>query len=57
MTQPSCECGHEKRDHRPGLLGNGGTQYGECKVCLCRAYQKRGEQELTQTGSVNTPAN
>lgn len=43
MTKPSCECGHEKRDHRPGLLGNGGTQYGECKVCLCRSYQKSGE--------------
>jgi hypothetical protein len=43
MTKPSCECGHEKRDHRSGLLGNGGTQYGECKVCLCRSYQKIGE--------------
>jgi hypothetical protein len=43
MTKPSCECGHEKRDHRAGLLGSGGTQYGECKVCLCRSYQKSGE--------------
>ena len=42
MTKPSCECGHEKRDHRPGLTGNGSTQYGECKVCLCRNYQKSG---------------
>ena len=46
MTKPSCECGHEKRDHRPGLMGNGGTQYGECKVCLCRSYQKCGEAPL-----------
>ena len=48
MTRPSCECGHEKRDHRPGRLGNGGTQYGECKVCLCRNYQKAGEPAPAQ---------
>jgi hypothetical protein len=40
MTKPVCECGHEKRDHRPGLTGNGSTEYGACKVCLCGTYQK-----------------
>ena len=43
MIKPSCECGHEKRDHRPGVMGTVGTQYGECKVCLCRSYQKCGQ--------------
>jgi hypothetical protein len=38
-----CDCGHEKRDHRPPVLGNqvpGSQVYGECKICLCNRYTK-----------------
>ncbi|HLH08602.1 MAG TPA: hypothetical protein VKW78_15295 [Terriglobales bacterium] len=38
MARATCECGHEKRDHRPPQLGMFG--YGECKICLCEAYSK-----------------
>jgi len=38
MTTPTCECGHDKRDHRTPLLGRHG--YGQCKVCLCDRFVK-----------------
>jgi hypothetical protein len=39
MTSASCECGHEKRDHRLALTGGTHTA-GACKVCLCELYAK-----------------
>jgi hypothetical protein len=39
MTSASCECGHEKRDHRLALSGGAHTA-GACKVCLCDCYSK-----------------
>ena len=41
MAKATCECGHEKRDHRPPQLGMFG--YGECKICLCESYSKVGK--------------
>ena len=38
MSSPTCVCGHEKRDHRQPRNGN--SSYGECKVCLCEAFDK-----------------
>ena len=37
MNQPSCKCGHEKRDHQRFL---GATRYGACKICLCNQFAK-----------------
>ncbi len=38
MASPICICGHEKRDHRQPKHGN--SNYGECKVCLCEAFDR-----------------
>ncbi len=38
MNSPMCVCGHEKRDHRQPRSGS--SNYGECRVCLCEAFQK-----------------
>jgi len=41
MSQPICDCGHEKRDHVfPSVIGKG---YGSCKVCLCNAYARKSD--------------
>ena len=37
MSKPSCQCGHEKRDHQRLLAA---TRYGACKVCLCNEFVK-----------------
>ena len=47
MRQPSCECGHEKRDHRPPRHGIG--VYGECKICLCDSFRKPPPPVVTGT--------
>ena len=39
MSKATCECGHERRDHRQPALGT--HLYGECKVCLCDLYRKQ----------------
>jgi hypothetical protein len=38
MSQPNCECGHEKRDHRPPRRGT--SNFGECRICLCANFRK-----------------
>ena len=45
-----CDCGHEKKDHRPPVLGNhmpGSQVYGECKICLCNRYTKTRVPEVS----------
>ena len=39
MTAATCECGHEKRDHR-FVSARVTAVAGACKVCLCDAYAK-----------------
>jgi len=46
MTQVNCKCGHEKRDHR---AQRSGTIHGECKVCLCDAYDKIAASPASST--------
>ncbi len=49
MTQPVCNCGHEKRDHvAPRRL----TQdLSTCKVCLCNHYVRKIASPGEKAGS------
>ena len=47
MTQPNCECGHEKHDHRQPRRGIGA--YGECRICLCTGFRKVPPPLVVQT--------
>lgn len=47
MTQPNCECGHEKADHRQPRRGIG--IFGECRICLCDGYRKMPPPRVLKT--------
>jgi len=47
MRRSSCECGHEREDHRPPRRGFG--VFGECRICLCEAFRKPAPPMIAST--------
>jgi len=47
MSHSNCECGHEKRDHRPPRRGT--SSFSECRICLCEIFRKTAPPRVSST--------